>query len=99
MFGKKKNKTEEVKSVIDTKAQEANNWCNTILEFLATKHIGQWTQLQVIENHFKDSIAGYNVTTSIDKMYLDKYLDYSRNMSEYKINSEGRHFLSLGGYK
>ena len=99
MFGKKKNKTEEVKSVVDSKAQQANGWCNTILDFLATKHIGQWTQQQTIEDHFKDSIAGYNVTISLDKMYLDKYLDYSRNMSEYKVNSEGRKFLSEGGYK
>lgn len=99
MFGRKKIKTEEAKSVVDTKANEANGWCNTILEFLASKNIGQWTQQQTIEDHFKESIAGYNVTVSLDKMYLDKYLDYSRNMSEYKINSEGRHFLALGGYK
>lgn len=72
---------------------------NAILVLLMSKHVGQWTKGVDIENHFKESIAGYTVGVCLNNLLTKKFVDYSRNMDEYKINVEGRNFMNAGGFK
>ena len=79
--------------------KKSNEQMNAILKHLESKHIGQWTKESDIENHFKETIPGFIVTTGLQRMFNEEILDYSRNMCEYKLSTNGRAFLTNGGYK
>ena len=72
---------------------------NLVLAHLNQKNYGQWSKEMDIETHFKAEIPGYNIRVILDRLNQEKYVDYSRNMSEYKITPSGKIFLSEGGFK
>lgn len=86
---------------METNTNKAADY-NNVLQYLATKQPAEWTPEQNVEKHFENGevkIHYYHVRQALEFLKNEGYVEFSRNLNQYKITNDGRKFIADGGYK